>query len=78
MTLGWAGGVGTARCVALAGESCNAPIPGSAGPPSSSIQSLTSNGSWAHALRYLLAALHVCIRICHHRIYQSSRSVCET
>lgn len=78
MTSGWAGGVGRARCVALAGGSCNAPILGSAGPPDFSIQTLTSNGSWGHAWQGPWVTLHACTRICHRHIYRSSRSVCET
>lgn len=78
MLLGWAEGVGTARCVALADESCNAPILGSVGHPGSSTRSPTSNEFWAHASRCLWAALHVCTRIFHRHICQSSRSVCET
>lgn len=78
MTLDLAEGVGTARCVALADESCNEPILGFAEPRDFSTRSLTSNGSWAHALQCLWVTLHVCTRICHRHICQSSISVYET
>lgn len=78
MTFGWVEDAGRARYVALAGGSCNAPILGFAAPRGSSTRSLTSNGSWVHALQCLWVALHACIHICRRHIYQSSRSVCET
>lgn len=56
MTFGKSEGAGTARCAALAGGSCNAPILGSAGPQGSSTRSLTSNGSLVHALQCLWVA----------------------
>lgn len=69
---------GTARCGALVDGSCSVSSLDSAGRPGSSTQSLTSDGSWAHAWQCPWAASRAYTRISRHRICQSNISASET